>query len=84
MTIGPTYTDFEVFDLHVMEPYPLGKLYTAFSRHCEEIVLYLPRTSDLRQLAEHAGQDEKLEVTHYCMNGASKALCVFFGNFAWG
>lgn len=81
---GPTYTDFEVFDLQVMEPYPLEKLYTAFTRLCKEVVLYLPRTSDLRQLARHAKEDEKLEVTHYCMTGASKALCVYFGDFTSG
>lgn len=82
-TAGPTYTDFEVFDLGFMEPYSLEKLYSAFSRQCKEVVLYLPRTSDLRQLVEHAGEDEKLEVTHYCMRGASKALCVFFGEFTF-
>lgn len=78
---GPTYNDFEVYDLAVMQPYPLEKLYTSFSRLTGEVVLYLPRTSDLRQLARHAKGDEKLRVTHYCMHGASKALCVFFGDF---
>lgn len=82
-TVGPTYTDFEVFDLGMMEPYSLDKLYSAFSKQCKEVVLYLPRTSDLRQLAEHAGDEKELEVTHYCMRGASKAMCVFFGNFAF-
>lgn len=80
---GPTYTDFEVFDLGEMAPYPLEKLYSAFSRQCKEVVLYLPRTSDLRQLVEHAEEDKKLEVIHYCMRGASKALCVYFGNFVF-
>lgn len=79
--LGPSYTDFEVYDLGVMEPYPLEKLYTSFSKLTNEVVLYLPRTSDLRQLAKRAKQDEKLKVTHYCMHGASKALCVHFGDF---
>ena len=64
-----------------MQPYPLEKLYTSFSKLTEHVVLYLPRTSDLRQLAKYATEDEKLEVTHYCMRGASKALCVYFGEF---
>lgn len=79
---GPTYTDFEVYDLAVMQPYSLDKLYTSFSALTAEVVLYLPRTSDLRQLAKYAKKDEKLKVTHYCMHGASKALCVYFGDFA--
>ena len=64
-----------------MEPYPLEKLYSAFTGLTQEVVLYLPRTSDLRQLAKHAKDGEKLKVTHYCMNGASKVLCVYFGEF---
>lgn len=82
--VGPAYTDFEVYDLQMMEPYPLEKLYSAFASKCKDVVLYLPRTSDLRQIAAHATDDEKLEVTHYCMHGASKALCVFFGDFTNG
>ena len=64
-----------------MQPYSLEKLYASFSSFADELVLFLPRTSDLRQLAKHAKDDEKVKVTHYCMHGASKGLCVFFGNF---
>ena len=71
-----------MFDLDVMQPYPIEKLYSAFYGLTKSVVLYLPRTSDLQQLAKHANKDEKLEVTHYCVHGASKALCVYFGDFA--
>jgi trimethylguanosine synthase len=81
---GPTYTDYEVFDLSVMEPYPLDKIHASFSAITADVVLYLPRTSDLRQLAKYAQKDKKLKVVHYCMYGASKALCVYFGCFAAG
>lgn len=77
---GPSYTDWNVFDLSYMEPYNLKVLYDAFSVS-SEVVLYLPRTSDVQQLAKYAKQDEKLPVMHYCMKGASKALCVFYGSF---
>ncbi|KAK1072302.1 putative diacylglycerol O-acyltransferase tgs1 [Friedmanniomyces endolithicus] len=79
---GPTYTDYEVFDLNVMGPYTLPFLYSSLSAITPDVVLYLPRTSDLRQLAKHAKPGEMLKVTHYCMHGASKALCVYFGSFA--
>ncbi|KAK0829898.1 putative diacylglycerol O-acyltransferase tgs1 [Friedmanniomyces endolithicus] len=78
---GPTYTDYEVFDLNVMGPYTLPFLANSFFAITPDVVLYLPRTSDLRQLAKHAKPGEKLKVTHYCMHGASKALCVYFGSF---
>ena len=82
MRIGPSYRDYEVYDLAVMQPYSIEKLYTSFSRLTPNVVLYLPRTSDLRQLAKHAKKDETVEVTHYCMHGASKALCIYFGDYA--
>jgi len=64
-----------------MQPYSLQSLHSSFSAITKDVVLYLPRTSDLRQLARQVKKDEKLKVTHYCMHGASKALCVFYGDF---
>ncbi|RMY62817.1 hypothetical protein D0864_12752 [Hortaea werneckii] len=78
---GPTYTDFEVFDLKAMQPYSMQQLHGAFTAVSKDTVLYLPRTSDLQQVAKYVKKGDKLKVTHYCMHGASKALCVFFGDF---
>jgi len=56
-----------------MEPYGLTKLYDAFSKITKEIVLYLPRTSNLNQIAKFGKEeDRKVQVTHYCVKGASK------------
>lgn len=57
-----------------MEPYNLNTIFTAFAKVTKDIVLYLPRTSDLNQLIKHAPQNKKLEVSHYCLKGASKVL----------
>jgi trimethylguanosine synthase len=70
--IGTEYGKEDVFDLSKMEPYNLEKLYKAFSKHSSHVVLYLPRTSDLNQLARYAPEGKKLEVAHYCVTGASK------------
>ena len=79
---GPTYTDWEVFDLELMEPYGLSHLCDSLFKFKTETILYLPRTSDLRQLAKLGAKgDEKLKIVHYCVRGASKALCVFYGEF---
>ena len=65
----------------MMQPYSLAHLQKSFSAMTKDVVLYLPRTSDLRQLAKYTEADEKLRVVHYCMHGASKALCVYIGKF---
>ncbi|KAL2022798.1 hypothetical protein VTK56DRAFT_4614 [Thermocarpiscus australiensis] len=80
---GVSYRDHEVFDLGRMEPYNLEVLHAA----CRpmEHVLYLPRTSDLRQIARLApgygggggGGKKKIEVVQYCMEGASKAMVAY-------
>lgn len=72
--IGPGYRLDSVFDLSKMQPYNLNDLLDLFLSLTDDAILYLPRTSDLRQLAARAqgGEDEKMTVMHYCMDGASK------------
>lgn len=64
-----------------MEPYSLETLYKEYSAFSEHIALYLPRTSDLKQLAKYAHGDKKATVMHYCSEGHSKALCIYYGGF---
>ncbi|KKK12346.1 hypothetical protein P175DRAFT_0501308 [Aspergillus ochraceoroseus IBT 24754] len=78
---GPGYRSASVFDLQTMEPYSLEHLYTEYSAFTKDVVLYLPRTSDLNQLAQIVQGNTKVPVMHYCIRGASKALCIFYGNF---
>ncbi|KAI9662556.1 MAG: hypothetical protein M1821_008723 [Bathelium mastoideum] len=78
---GPDYVNQDVFDLNKMEPYSLNHLHQSFSKISKEIVLYLPKTSDLNQLARHAPEDAMLDVVHYNMNNYSKGVCAFFGKF---
>jgi hypothetical protein len=64
-----------------MKPYPLKTLHSEFSTFTDHMVLYLPRTSDLRQLATVVKEGRKVLVMHYCIDGASKAMCVYNGDF---
>jgi trimethylguanosine synthase len=75
---GTEYSAEDVFDLSKMQPYNLEKLYTGFSKFSKHMVLFLPRTSDLNQIAKYAPKDKKLEVAHYCIVGASK-VCICLG-----
>ena len=72
---GPGYRSDEVFNLNTMHPYSVKKIY----RVCKGMAsaLYLPRTSDLRQIACLAPEGKKVEVVQYCMEGASKALVAY-------
>ncbi|KAK4217702.1 Trimethylguanosine synthase [Rhypophila decipiens] len=75
---GVAYREHEVFDLSTMEPYNLEKLYKACFPL--ETTLFLPRSSDLNQIAELLAsneEDTKLDVVQYCMEGASKAMVVY-------
>jgi len=72
---GPGYRHADVFDLNTLEPYSLGDL----SYYCQEMphALYLPRTSDIRQIAELVPGDGNINVRQYCLRGASKAMVTY-------
>ncbi|TQW00265.1 hypothetical protein V2A60_001365 [Cordyceps javanica] len=72
---GPGYSTDEVFNLNNMQPYSIKDLHEAY-RPLDH-VLFLPRTSDLRQLAELAPDGEKIDIVQMCMEGASKALVAY-------
>jgi trimethylguanosine synthase len=72
---GPGYRTDEVFDLHNLQPYNLDQLHSACSPM--EHALYLPRTSDIRQIAKLAPRGRKIEAVQYCMEGASKAMVAY-------
>jgi trimethylguanosine synthase len=73
---GPGYLDDAVFDLNRMEPYNLASLRGAYEGMAH--ALYLPRTSDVRQLARLASKGGMIDVVHYCTAGASKALVAYY------
>lgn len=70
--IGPGYRSDVIFDLTKMQPYTLLDLLEPFQDPAHDIVLYLPRNSDMRQLANQSKGSGKITVIHYCMEGASK------------
>lgn len=97
--VGPVYRSDVIFDLTKMQPYTLLDLLGPFQSRAHDVVLYLPRNSDMRQLANQSEASSKITVVHYCMEGASKviespyscilglivlqAICAYFGNFVF-
>ncbi|EGZ77159.1 hypothetical protein NEUTE2DRAFT_146762 [Neurospora tetrasperma FGSC 2509] len=90
---GVSYRDQEVFDLSKMEPYNLEQLYEACTmpeeekeehpstqkqKHILPQALFLPRQSDLNQIAALVPEGApKIDVIQYCQKGASKALVAY-------
>lgn len=72
---GPGYRTDEIFDLSTMEPYNLATLHEAYK--AMDHALYLPRTSDLRQIAKLVPDGVKIEIVQYCVQGASKAMVAY-------
>jgi trimethylguanosine synthase len=72
---GVSYKGDDVFDLTTMQPYNLERLSSAYQS--VDYALYLPRTSDIRQIAELAPGKKKIKVVQYCMDGASKAMVAY-------
>lgn len=72
---GPGYRTDEIFNLATMQPYSVKQIHDIC--RTMDSALYLPRTSDLRQIAKLAPEGKKIEVVQYCMEGASKALVAY-------
>ncbi|KAL8356404.1 hypothetical protein RB601_001623 [Gaeumannomyces tritici] len=73
---GVNYGEQDVFDLSTMQPYNLATLHAACWQY--DHVLYLPRTSDIRQIAKLVPDGwDKIDVTQYCIHGASKAMVAY-------
>lgn len=72
---GPGYTSDEIFNLSTMAPYSLKQIHDACIGM--DSALFLPRTSDLRQISKLAPEGKKIDVIQYCMEGASKALVAY-------
>lgn len=72
---GPGYRSDNIFNMTNMQPYNLDKLHGAYQSF--DHALFLPRTSDLRQIADCAPANRKVEVVQYCMEGASKGLVAY-------
>lgn len=70
-----------MFNLETMQPYGLSYLYDSFAKVTPNMVLYLPRTSNLNQIARKVEQEKQAQVVHYCQNGASKAICAYLGTW---
>lgn len=79
--LGPGYKAEDVFNLDLMQPYSLKHIYSSLSKVTKHLIMYLPRTSDLRQIAHCVGDGQKIQVVHYCTNGASRALCAYYGGW---
>jgi trimethylguanosine synthase len=72
---GPGYRTDQVFDLSTMEPYNLDAMHGTYQTL--DHALYLPRTSDIRQIAGLASEGTKIEIVQYCVEGASKAMVAY-------
>jgi trimethylguanosine synthase len=77
---GPGYRTDEIFNLATMAPYSVKEIHSACMGM--ETALFLPRTSDLRQISRLAPEGQKIEVVQYCMEGASKGLVAYIPAYA--
>ncbi|RPB13281.1 S-adenosyl-L-methionine-dependent methyltransferase [Morchella conica CCBAS932] len=79
---GPTYRNDEIFDLDTMEPYAGSYIMEQALNVSRNIALYIPRTSNLNQVAKMVPKGERVQAIHYCIQRRSKALTVYFGNLS--
>ncbi|RMD44013.1 hypothetical protein DV735_g1134, partial [Chaetothyriales sp. CBS 134920] len=60
---GPGYHVDDIFDLDTMLPYSIGDIFTRLSTFARYMALYLPRNSNLEQIARYVDDEEKAQTT---------------------
>ena len=78
---GPGYKSDAMFDLEAMQPYSLSRLVEGFEKVTRDMVLFLPGTCDLKQIAARVEEGKKAQVVHYAQNGNGRALCLYLGDW---
>ncbi|CAH00425.1 RNA methyltransferase [Kluyveromyces lactis] len=81
---GVDYLRQDTYDLEEhLQPSPLSKILSVFFSVCQNVVLFLPRNSDLDQLSsithDLLGPDEKCKVVYVKDNGYMKGILAFWG-----
>ncbi|GMM34248.1 RNA methyltransferase [Saccharomycopsis crataegensis] len=81
---GPGYKNLESFDLSQLQPLPLKKLLKSMFKITENVILFLPRNSDLEQLSQVTkkllGKQAMARVIHLKLDGRPKGICCFWGD----
>lgn len=82
---GPGYKNTDVFDLDYLLPLPLKELLETFFIITNDVCLFLPRNSDVKQLSdvtkELLGPEARCRVVYAYDNGFLKGMFVLFGRF---
>ncbi|KAK3257833.1 hypothetical protein CYMTET_33094 [Cymbomonas tetramitiformis] len=76
---GPNYLDSDSFDVVRMQPFGVPELLAIGQRIAPSIAIFLPRNSDLVQVAE-AADGCPCEIERNYLHGKLKAITVYFGD----
>jgi len=80
---GPGYKGKEFFDLNLLQPMPIKELLVSFFKISPNVVLFLPRNSNLEQLAqvtnELLGPEAKCRILYTYQDGFIKGIIAFWG-----
>eukprot|EP00042_Codosiga_hollandica_P046907 m.501413 g.501413 ORF g.501413 m.501413 type:complete len:886 (-) comp57329_c0_seq88:156-2813(-) len=77
---GPSYTNKRVFDLSTMNPSGRN-IFNAAKTISQNLVLFLPKNTDVEQLVDLASHRTKCEIEQSLLNRKCKALTVYFGPY---
>jgi len=77
---GPSYLDVETFDLHSMSPIDGVELFHVAREITKNIAYFLPRNSDMNQVASLAGRGAYTEIETNILNRKCKTLTAYFGD----
>ncbi|GME84502.1 unnamed protein product [Ambrosiozyma monospora] len=84
---GPDYTSSEVYDVDWLAPLPLADLLKSMKKYSRNIVLFLPRNTNLKQIEKATkkvfGKESQVRITRLYVGASLKGLLCFWGDEFW-
>ncbi|WBW72894.1 rRNA methyltransferase Tgs1 [Schizosaccharomyces osmophilus] len=75
---GPSYSGKSTYSLNDLIPYTFDILYKEAFRITPYIAAFLPKNTDIDELAQYSTDKNRIVVTNFLYEGYSKAICCYF------
>lgn len=75
---GPSYSGKTVYSLNDLNPYAFDVLFKEATRISPYVAAFLPRNTDVKELAAYGSIHNKPYITNFLFEGYAKAICCYF------
>ncbi|EEB08735.1 RNA methyltransferase Tgs1 [Schizosaccharomyces japonicus yFS275] len=77
---GPSYSQKDAYSLSDLTPYPFEALYKQALKITPFVAAFLPKHTDLYELADYGDLTNRVHIQHFAHNGVPRTMCCYFNS----